>query len=126
MTSPAESRSGFTLAELLAAMMFLAILLPVIVQGLTLASRAGVAASRGAVALQLAENKLTELIADASWTAGGGEGDFGEDWPSYRWRLEQAPGPVDALAMLTVHVDYDVQGRTRQASLYTWVGEDAE
>lgn len=124
MISNVESRSGFTLAEVLAAMLFLAILVPVVVQGLSLASRAGAAASRETVALQLAENRLTELIADGSWTGGNGEGDFGEDWAGYAWTMEQAPAAVDDLVELTLHVDYLVQGRLHRVSLSTWAVDE--
>jgi prepilin-type N-terminal cleavage/methylation domain-containing protein len=126
MISNAERRSGFTLAEVLAAMMFLAILVPVVVQGLSLASRAGAAASRETVALQLAENRLTELIAEGSWTGSAGEGDFGEDWAGYAWSMEQTPAVIDDLVELTMHVDYRVQGRVHRVSLSTWaVDEEA-
>jgi prepilin-type N-terminal cleavage/methylation domain-containing protein len=126
MTSKGDSRSGFTLAEVLAAMLFLAILAPVIVQGLSLASRAGVTASREAVALQLADNRLTEIVADGSWVGGTPDGDFGGDWPGYRWSLDQAAASVGDLVELTLHVDFEVQGRSQRVSLSTLAVEEEE
>ena len=124
MTWPDDRRSGFTMAEVLAAMLFLSILIPVVVEGLSLAGRGGTTASREAMALQLADNQLTELVADGSWVGGNPEGDFGDDWPGYQWSLDQGPSAVSDLVELTLHVDYAVQGRTQRVSLSTLVVED--
>ena len=36
----------------------------------------------------LAEAKLAELIATAEWQGGVLSGDFGADWPDYRWNAD--------------------------------------
>src|SRR6266481_7750029 len=53
---------AFTLVEVLVAMTFLGILVPVIVSALSVATRASVSAERTTLAAQLAENKLSELL----------------------------------------------------------------
>ena len=58
-----RSRQGFTFAEVLAAMVFMAILLPVVMQGLILANRASVIAERKRTAVHLGNSLLTELVA---------------------------------------------------------------
>src|SRR5882762_4963509 len=50
--------AGFTLAEVLAALLFMAIVIPVAVQGLHIASRAGSVSERKAVGARIAERKL--------------------------------------------------------------------
>lgn len=126
MTATNNARAGFTLAEVLAAMAFLAILTPVILQGLSLAGRAGARAAREAVALQLADNRLTEMIADESWMGGSLDGDFGEEWPGYRWSLEQTAAAVGDLIELTLYVDFEVQGRAHRVNLSTLAAEEDE
>ena len=53
-----RGRAGFTLAEVLAALLFMAIVIPVAVQGLQIASRAGSVSERKALGARLAESKL--------------------------------------------------------------------
>ena len=74
-TTRKDSR-GFTLVETLAAMLFMAIVIPVAVRGVMLANRAGVVAERTRVAAQLADTLLTETVVTESWRYGAQEGDF--------------------------------------------------
>ena len=50
----ARKIAAFTFAEVLAALLFMAIVIPVAMQGVQVANRAGVAAQRKTVAIQLA------------------------------------------------------------------------
>src|ERR1700719_883538 len=68
--------AGFTLIEMLAAMLFMAIVIPVALQGLRIASRAGTVAGRKGVAVQLAESKLNELIVTGQWHNSGQGGAY--------------------------------------------------
>jgi type II secretory pathway pseudopilin PulG len=120
------SRSGFTFAELLAAMLFLSILVPVVVEGLTLANRAAVRAERSQVALQLAEKRLQELLLEEQWRSAGTRGEFGEPWRSYRWEFERGQWSQDDMTQLTVRVLYSVQGREHGVELTTLVSEVTE
>ena len=58
---------AFTLAEVLAAMVFLAILIPVAIEGLHIASRAGDVAARKSEAALVAESILNETVARTNW-----------------------------------------------------------
>jgi len=114
-------RGGFTFAELLAAMLFLAILIPVVVEGLTLANRAAVQAERNQLALQLAEKRLTELLLDDEWRSAQMRGDFERDWPGYRWELERGTWAQDDMTELRLRVIFTVQGREHWVELTTLV-----
>ena len=63
-------KRGFTLAETLAAMLFMAIVIPVAVRGVMLANRAGVVAERKRVAAELADRLLVETIVTQQWMDG--------------------------------------------------------
>src|SRR5579862_4318584 len=60
-------RAAFTLAEVLAAMAFMAILIPIVAECLTIASRAGEVAQRKSEAARVAERILNENIVTTNW-----------------------------------------------------------
>ena len=116
-----KSRAAFTFVEILAAMIFLAILLPAIFEGLTIANRASVVAEREDVAACLTQNKLAELTLDNAWSSADPSGDFGADWPGYHWVSTQSPWDVDSMIVLTVQTSFPVQGSERSITLSTLV-----
>jgi type II secretory pathway pseudopilin PulG len=116
-------RGGFTFIEVLAALLFLAIVIPAIVTGLTVSNRAAVIAERGSTAIQLAENKLSEIMATDDWQSSESSGDFGEDWPGFRWELKHGTWPEDAMTELTISVFFQVQGEERHVDLSTLASE---
>src|SRR5208337_3553755 len=62
--------SAFTLAEVLAAMLFLAIVIPAAVEALHVASLAGDVAARKGVAARLADRVLNESLVTTNWNTG--------------------------------------------------------
>lgn len=120
MMNKRNGRKGFTFVEVLAALAFLGLLIPVVVGALTLANRAGVVSERTQVATQLAENRLNELMVGNLWTTAESRGDLGADWPGYRWELTQAAwGSDNTMTELTVHVFFAVQGQEHEVQLTT-------
>jgi type II secretory pathway pseudopilin PulG len=121
----AGKADAFTFVEVFAAMVFLAILVPAIVEGLTIANRASVVAERGSVAGELAENKLNEMLVGQAWASGTAtSGDFGTDWPGYRWELSQTTWDqdnVNTMTELDMAVYFPVQGKERSVKLATLV-----
>lgn len=116
------SEGGFTLAEVLAAMLFLAIVIPVAMQGLQIASRAGVISERKALAARLAESKLNELVVTGEWQSSATKGTIFEGLQSYAWQLVAEPWSVDgAMRLLTVHVTVPVQGQDYDVQVSTLV-----
>lgn len=126
MTSRAASNAGFTLAEVLAAMLFLAILIPVAVEGVLIANRAGVVAERQDVAARLADNLLTELVATDTWRDEEDTGDFGEDWPGYRWILDTEAWDEDTMRVVMVTAFFEAQGQEFSVTMSTLVEEEED
>src|SRR6266850_3853700 len=107
-----RARAGFTLAEVLAALLFMAIVIPVAVQGLHIASHAGSVSERKAVGARLAERKLNELIVTGQWQSAAQKGTIQEGLQNYSWRLQSEPWAEDgAMRLVTVHVNVPVQGQ---------------
>ncbi len=104
-------RRGFTFVETLAAMLFMAILIPVAMEGLMLANTVQLRASRKRIATELATRLLNETVVTQSWRDGDQDGDFGEDFPAYRWTLTSESWPEDTMRLVKVEVTYSVQNR---------------
>ena len=122
--SPAARRAcaGFTLAEVLAALLFMAIVIPVALQGVRVASRAGSVAERKTVAARLAERKLNELIVTGQWQSSAAQGTMQEGWQTYDWELESESWAEDgAMRVLTVRVTALVQGEKYDVRISTLV-----
>lgn len=114
-----RSAAGFTLAEVLAALMLLAIVVPVAMEGVSLASRAGSLGQRKAAAARVAERVLGEYVATGRTETGTDAGTAVEEGIPYAWRLERSPWAADPLEEVTVQVTFDVQGQARSLSLST-------
>ena len=121
-----SSTDGFTLVEVLAAMLFMAVVLPVIVEGMAVASHAGTVAERGRLAAQLADRVLTEMAVTGDWQDGDQSGDFEPDYNGYRWDLATDEWSEGPMRVLTVEVTYSVQGRESSVKLSTLVPESDE
>ena len=120
---------GFTFVEVLAAMLFLALVVPVIVGALAISNRTSLLAERGAIASELAENKLNEMLIDNLWrSAPSTRGDFGVDWSGYRWEISTADWTGDTtnrMTELSTDVYYKVQGQEYSVHLSTLVDPNA-
>jgi Tfp pilus assembly protein PilV len=128
-----NSASAFTFVEVFAAMLFLAILVPAIVEALNISSKAADTADRGAIAGELAENKLNELIVEqtsqeaqgqTSQTTSNTSGDFGTDYPGFTWTMNQQQWTQDTVNTVTemdMEVSYPVQGVQRSFKLTTLI-----
>lgn len=116
---------AFTFVEVLAALLFLAVVVPTIVSALSLSNRASEVAERGTAAGQLSENKLNEMLVHDAWqTASATSGDCGADWPNYRWQLTQTAWSTDSASNMTelkVEVFYKLQGVERSVAVNTLV-----
>ena len=115
--------SAFTLAEVLAALAFLAILIPVVVECLNIASRAGEVAERKAQAARVAENVLNESIVTTNWAQSSQNGTVEDGAQEYKWTLDTGPWNQDPMRLLTVDVKYSVQGKDYSVQLSTLVDE---
>ncbi len=113
--------AGFTLAEVLAALVFMAIVIPVAVGGVRIASLAGQVAERKAAAVRVAERVLNELVLNRQWQQPAQTGTVREGLHDYRWSMQLDAWPESSLRLLTVRVTYTVQGKEYEVSLSSLV-----
>src|ERR1035438_9070108 len=79
--------AAFTLAEVLAALLFLAIVIPTAVEALHIASLAGEVAARKAAAARVADRVLNESLVTTNWSGGIQSGTVTEGILDFRWKL---------------------------------------
>ena len=111
--------SAFTLAEVLAAMLFLAIVIPTAVEALHVSSLAGEVAARKGAAARIADRILNESLVMTNWNNGAQNGTVSEGALDFRWTLSNQPWPQDAMQMLTAQVTFQAQGRDYSVKLST-------
>jgi hypothetical protein len=114
--------AAFTLAEVLAALVFMGIVIPTAVQGLHIANMAGQLGQRKAAAARVGERTLNELLVTRQWQTGSQNGVVQDGVISYRWMIRTEPWPeLSTLRLLTVIVNFPVQGRECEIRLSTVV-----
>lgn len=129
---------AFTLAEVLAAMLFLAIVVPVAVEALHVSSLAGEVAARKGSATRIADRVLNESLVMTNWSSGQQSGVISEGPLDFNWTLVSETWPSSSLQstvispvqnmsqgslmMLTAKVGFLAQGRDYSVSLSTLAG----
>jgi prepilin-type N-terminal cleavage/methylation domain-containing protein len=119
-------RSGFTLIEVLATMVLLAIVLPVAMRGVSLAMAAASNAKHASQAASLAETKLNDLLTTGVTSASGMSGDFAEDGhPEYQWSYQSAPRDYSTTEV-QLKVTWFERGQERNYTLATMSYQSAD
>ncbi len=120
---PATTRAAaFTLVEVLTTIAFLAILLPTVMQGVSLCLRSAERARQRSQAAALCHGKLCELAAYGSQLQHVDlAGDFGEDWPEYRWEATVSDWDGITLLQLDVSVIWTGGGEERSTTMTTLI-----
>lgn len=116
---------AFTLAEVLAALLFMAIVVPVAMQGLHIASLAGSVAQRKSEATRIAQRVLNESLVMTNWNQSIQSGTTVEGQREFRWTLRTDPWTQDpsqsVLRQLSVDVSFTAQNRDYSVKLSTLV-----
>jgi len=124
-------RRGFTLIEVLAAMLLIVLVLPVVMKGMSMATSAAARAKHRTEAIGLAQSKMHELLGTGDWQSGSFSGDFSPDWPQYQWSVQlqnwQPPSGTmtNDLQELDVTVTWNGTGGQPGVSLSTLVYANA-
>lgn len=124
--STRAGNAGFTLAEVLAALLFMAILVPVTMQSVSVASRAGMLGQRKATAMRVAERVLEEVLVTDLVSQGASNGVATEGDVSFPWTMKADPWSMDAMTQVTIVVTFDVQGHTYDVGVSTLYDPAAE
>jgi len=115
---------AFTFAEILAAMFFMALVIPVAMQAITISSDAGSMAKRKSVAVQLGDALLQELAITDTWRTGNQSGQFEQPYEEYSWQIRNEPWHQQGLTQLSLEVEYLVRERPQIVVLTTLVPDE--
>ena len=131
LTTPANKNcaarrgAAFTLAEVLAALLFLAIVIPTAVEALHIASLAGEVAARKGAAARVADRILNESLVTTNWSGGQQSGTITEGILDFKWKLTSQNWSADpvqtvqSMQLLTAEVTYSAQGKDYSVKLST-------
>lgn len=112
---------AFTLVEVLAALLMMAIIIPVAMQGMSVASRAGLLGQRKAAAMRIADRVLNELIVEGQTAQNSSSGTVAEGDTNYPWTMRSENWSEDQMTQLTVTVTFTVQGNDYDVSASTLI-----
>jgi type II secretory pathway pseudopilin PulG len=118
-TDKKRRASAFTLVEVLAALMFMAIVIPVAVDALRVASLSGEFATRKAEAARVADEVLNESIVTTNWNSAV-NGTVIENGHEFRFTVHTQSWPQDStLQLLIAEVTFSAGGRQCSVRLNT-------
>ena len=118
--------AAFTLVEVLAAMVFMAIVIPVVVEALHVSSMSGEYAARKAEAARVADKVLNENLSLLNANTGGQSGSVIDNGHEYRWTVTSQSWSQDStMQLMTAEVKFSVAGRECSVHLDTLVNPQA-
>jgi len=107
--------------EILATFVLIVIIIPVAMKGLGMIMRLTDQSVQKVEACSLAETKLTELVITQDYLNGSMNGDFGEDWPKYRWEAQVVDWSGVSVKEVTVFVYWQEKMLEEAVTLSTLV-----
>ena len=120
-----RSTAGFTLAEVLAALLFMAIVIPVAIEGMHIASRVGTVSERKGEAARVAQRLLTESLVTTNWNQSAQSGTLTEGLRQFSWTMRNDPWNQDpsqnVMRQLSVEVTFTAQNKPCSVRMSTLV-----
>ena len=97
--------AGFSLIEVMVAILILGIAVVGLTQGLTTALASGKESEVQTQAAMLAAGQIETLRTDGMLEDGDDDGDFGDDFPNFQWKQTIKPAGVEGLHEVKVTVE---------------------
>ena len=115
--------NGFTLMEVLAALLLIGLVLPAVMKGISLVSILASDSDHKYEALDLAETKLAEVLLEESWqTSSSQSGRFEDEYEDYEWVMDASDWTEQAdVKEVSVLVYWQQRDRQREIQLSTLV-----
>jgi general secretion pathway protein I len=120
-----SKRSGFTLIEMIVATLLLAIAVVGALAAYAAATQSAATSERLHTVALLAQRRLTELELQSDTLSGGEQqGDFGENYPEYRWKQIVEPTEYQDLYKVTLAIQWGSQNGPRERTFTTFIRSD--
>ena len=110
--SARRHHGGFTLIEVMCAILIMGVALVALTRGLTTALGSTKDSEVQTTVVTLAAGQIETLRASGVLTDDTTEGDFGDSFPRYKWEQTISPGQVDGLHQVDVVVQDSKSGAT--------------
>ena len=118
---------AFTLVEVLVSLALMAVIVPVAIDAMHVASGSGEIAARRTEAALVAERLLNEKIITGEWNSGVQSGVELQGLREYPWEMNSTPWNGDmnqnSIQLVSVAVKYPAQGREYAVQLSTLVDQ---
>jgi type II secretion system protein I len=112
--SSIRKSQGFTLIETLIAIVMVAAVLPIALMAVSHVTSTVSRLHKQAIAVRLADTKMAQWLADASWQSAPASGDFspdtdGEDSQGFHWQLQLSPWRDASVTTLHLTVSWETE-----------------
>jgi type II secretion system protein I len=107
-----RNRRGFTLIEVLATLLLMSIVLPAVMEGVSISLAEASLARQRTEAATVAQSQLATLLITNQWSGGVLAGDVDSNGTTYHWQATVAAWPLDTTTVGLTQVDMVV----------SWVG----
>lgn len=114
-------RSGLTLVEVLATISVVSIVIPVVMQGISISTGLASVTRQRSEAVMLAQSKLDELLVSGDWQAAELSGDFAPEYPNYQWQAVVSDWEEMDMQQVELVVTWSSRGTEREVRLGTLV-----
>jgi general secretion pathway protein I len=114
-SAQARRRRGFTLIEVLATLLLMAIVLPAVMEGVSIALANASMARQRTEASTVAQAQMALLLATNQWNGGVLAGDVVSNGATYHWQANVAAWPDDTTTVSLMQVDMVVSWTARNA-----------
>jgi len=113
---------GFTLLEILAALLLIGLVLPAVMKGISMVSMLASDSDHKYEALDLAESKLAEVLLEDSWKNSSTlSGQFENEYDGYEWVVDASDWTEAGVKQVDVFVYWQQRNRQREIQLSTLV-----
>ena len=113
---------GFTLIEILAALLLIGLVLPAVMKGISIVSILASDSEHRYEALDLAETKLAEVLLEESWQSSSSQtGRFDDEFEGYQWVMDVSDWTQSGVKQVDVFVYWQQRNRQREIQLSTLV-----
>ncbi len=122
-SKPLNNISGFSLLEIMIAVFIIAVALSTILYSEILSLRASAKIKNIDTAIFLASSKMSEIEAEGFPPTGEKEGDFGNEFPAFKWKQRIIPTPNPSVRELRVQVIINEGNTEDRIELITYIAD---
>lgn len=120
---PINNISGFSLLEIMIAVFIIAVAISTIIYSEILSLRASARIRNIDTATFLASSKMSEIEAEGFPPTGEREGNFGNEFPIFRWKEQISPTSNPSVRELKVQVIFNEGNSEDRIELITYIAD---